>query len=153
MLEPAEGAQRRRQRILSVVLLLLAWTQWAAVETSYRIQDFPVRAVDVAQLIAPLLVCAGLLRGFFGAPMWLRSRQAREGANDELTVENRRLAMGRGFVITTVFLLALAISSPFYVLDRVAVIHGALFTLVASIVLNFVWLERRGIEDDDPEAS
>jgi hypothetical protein len=150
--EPAERAQRRRQLILPAFLLVLAWMQWTAVETSHRIQVMPTRMVDFAQLLAPMLVSLGLLRGFFGAPMWLRDKQATEGANDELTIENRRIALGRGFVTTVLALLAMAIAGPFVELDRFAIVHVALFVLVASILLNFVWLEQRGAADDDAEA-
>ncbi len=152
MREPAERAQRRRQVILLGATLLLAGMQWIAVQTSYRVQEGPVRPVDVAQLLAPALVGLGILRGFFGAPLWLSPR-VRRAANDELTADNRRRAMSAGLVGTVVGALGLVAVLPFERLESFEVAHLLLFSLLATTVGRFVWLEQSGGDDDHPDAA
>jgi hypothetical protein len=139
--EPGEQAQRRRQAILLLSLLLLLMMQWIAVGASQRIQAGTPRTVDIAQVIAPVLVALGLLRGFFGSPMWI-AREAKLAANDELAVDNRRRALGFGMICAAFTALVACLLTPFVPLDSIVIAHAMLSALLAPAICRFVWLER-----------
>lgn len=141
MEEPGERAQRRRQLILLLALALLLLLQWVALDASRRAAVGEARAVDIAQIFAPLLVTFGILRGFFGAPMWI-AREAKLAANDELAADNRRRALSFGMVIAVCAAAIACAVLPFYPLDGIMVAHGLLAAFLIPAVCRFVWLER-----------
>lgn len=141
MKEPGEQAQRRRQAILLLSLALLLLMQWIAVGASQRIQSGTPRTVDIAQVIAPVLVALGLLRGFFGAPMWI-AREAKLAANDELAADNRRRALGFGTICAAFTASAACLLTPFFPLDSVVIAQTMLSALLVPAICRFAWLER-----------
>ena len=141
MKEPGEQAQRRRQAILLLSLVLLLLMQWIAVGASQRIQAGTPRTVDIAQVIAPVLVALVLLRGFVVSPMWI-AREAKLAANDELAADNRRRALGFGMICAAFIASIACLLIPFVRLDSVVIAHTMLSALLVPAICRFVWLER-----------
>lgn len=146
--EAGELAQRRRQKILAGCLMLMFFMQAVALQAAQRIATGQLRAVDVAQLIAPILLAAGLLRGFFGPPLYVSSH-ARRAAIDELTAENRHRALAFGFVVTIAMCAILCVALPFVALSGIETGHLVLAVAMGSTVFRFVLLERRGGDLED----
>lgn len=112
-----ERAQWRRIVVLSLALTLFVLMQAIALAASARIEDGPVRAVDIAQLIAPGLLALGMSRGIFGPPLWLPSALARQAVNDELARDNRRRASIAGLACAGATAFVLACVRPFFCVD------------------------------------
>src|SRR6218665_1440603 len=110
--EPGEAAQRRRQVILIALTFLLFLTQGVALAAAGRVHTGAVRAVDVAQLAAPLLGVAGLLRGLLATPRYIGAA-ARAAAVDELTLDNRHRALALGFVAAVLACALLTVLAAF----------------------------------------
>lgn len=143
-MDEAERAQRRRARILVVSLAVFVTMQIIAVMAANRIEAGAVRAVDVAQLIAPGLVAFGIARGMFGRPLWLRDPHALQGVNDELYLDNRRRAVEAGVVAVILVTFLVSLAAPFVGLRGFEVAHAILFALVMVPAIRFIWLERAG---------
>lgn len=148
MMDTGESAQRRRVRILLGATTMFVLMQVVALGAGHRIEAGHVRAVDVAQLIAPTLLAAGIMRGLFGAPLWLRDAHARRAVNDELVVDNRRRAVAAGMLCAVIVALLVSFVSPFVALRDFEVAHAILFALVVAPVSRFVWLERQGASEE-----
>lgn len=143
MVDAADRAQSRRTLILLASACMFVLMQAIALGAGYRIESGFVRNVDIAQLIAPMLVAVGIARGLFGMPLWLRDPYVRQAINDERVLDNRRRAVEAGIISAAVAAIAIALASPFLTLRDFEVAHSILFVLVLAPVTRFVWLERR----------
>lgn len=147
MTDAADRAQGRRAAILIASACVFVMMQAIALGAGYRIEAGHVRNVDIAQLIAPMLVAVGIARGLFGMPLWLRDPYVRLAINDERVLDNRRRAVEAGILSAAAVAIAIALISPFSTLRDFEVAHAALFVLVVIPVARFVWLERKDARD------
>ena len=143
MMDVADKAQRRRALILLASACIFVLMQAIALGAGYRIEMGHVRNVDIAQLIAPMLVAIGIARGLFGMPLWLRDPYVRRAINDERVLDNRRRAVEAGLLSAAAVAIVITLLAPFLSLRDFEVAHAALFVLVVIPVARFVWLERK----------
>jgi MFS family permease len=141
--EQADYLSRRRFRLLPFMVILFMSQQ--AIGLSHL--DDGMGNVEHLRLTAWLLFSALLLATLFTGGFWSSRKEIRALIDDEGTRENRRRALGTGFVATMLTGVAAYVISFFEPLGGREVAHLMIMVAIGAALLAFSHAERRALRD------
>ena len=142
--EMADRLSRRRARMLPVLAIIFLTQQAAYIADRFEGPSAAVRMVDHVKVGAWLLLSAVLLLCLVTGGFWFKSHGVRSLLDDEVTRANRTAAMRLGFITTMLAGFAVYFLNQFEPMSGRDAIHLLVTVGIATALLRFGFLERRG---------
>ena len=142
--EVADRLSRRRARMLPFLAVIFLTQQAAYFSDRFEGAGGAMRTVDHVKIGAWLLLSAVLLLALTTGGFWFKSRSVRALLDDEVTRANRASALQLGFVVTMIAAFAIYVLLPVEPMSARDAIHLIVTVGIATALVRFGMLERRG---------
>lgn len=141
--ELAHHLSRRRARLLPIMVMLFITQQATGLS---HIGD-PGHGAESLRLTAWLALSIVLLLTLFTGGFWFTRKEVRALIDDEGTRENRRRALGHGFVATMLTAVVAYVVSFYKPLGGREVVHLIMMVGIGAALFTFARAERRDLAD------